>query len=558
MAQAARLNLRMQRELKLLLTDPPPGVTLPLLSGDADFSSLSSIDAQIEGPEGTVYAGGVFKIKIQIPERYPFQPPNVTFATPIYHPNIDNGGRICLDILNLPPKGAWQPSLNISTVLTSIGLLLSEPNPDDGLMCEASKEYKYNRQAFDQKARSMTKIYAKVETSGNGGGGNILANSNTSMVEVGEPDTRSKSVGLCPKKLYGISRKLSLESSGPVQSKDAHNQGNAMATDRLSVSQSQNLSTVSSNSLSMPEAQDVDREQPQQYHDVTTVDANMNSSSRKSFGITRKLSLEHGAQSRMRYADNNANILVSQPLSPVHSENHLSMPQAGKNDENQPHEDHSGQMVKTCTSMSNKMLRGIRRKLSLESLGPLQRRDDNVKENMVLTHRPSLVHSKCLSTVSSKSLLTPPQSGKLDEQQPHEGHNVDKQNCSMNASHKFYVMGTRPSESLGLLRKKDVDDKENVVVDKSSLSHSQYLSEDSSKSVPQAVICGVHLPPQYDNRNFGSDSFKQQEKETSPTAEEVIVLDSEDSEEEGTKPKRSRLSLARKRLAGKWKVKDKS
>lgn len=34
-------------------------------------------------------------------------------------------------------QGAWQPSLNISTVLTSIGLLLSEPNPDDGLMCEA-------------------------------------------------------------------------------------------------------------------------------------------------------------------------------------------------------------------------------------------------------------------------------------------------------------------------------------------------------------------------------------------------------------------------------------
>jgi ubiquitin-conjugating enzyme E2 T len=30
-----------------------------------------------------------------------------------------------------------------------------------------SKEYKYNRQAFDQKARSMTEQYAKAGASGN-------------------------------------------------------------------------------------------------------------------------------------------------------------------------------------------------------------------------------------------------------------------------------------------------------------------------------------------------------------------------------------------------------
>lgn len=154
--QVARLSARMQRELKWLQTDPPPGIC----AWPSDDNLLTRLEAQIEGPEGTVYAKGVFKLEIQVPERYPFEPPNVKFVTPIYHPNIDNGGRICLDILNLPPKGAWAPSLNIATVLASIGLLLSDPNPDDGLMGDISAEYKHNRSNFDQKARSCTQKYA--------------------------------------------------------------------------------------------------------------------------------------------------------------------------------------------------------------------------------------------------------------------------------------------------------------------------------------------------------------------------------------------------------------
>uniref|UniRef100_A0A8R7JWW4 E2 ubiquitin-conjugating enzyme n=1 Tax=Triticum urartu TaxID=4572 RepID=A0A8R7JWW4_TRIUA len=219
MAQAARLSLRMQKEIKLLLSDPPPGVSLNLSDEESSLPSLSSIETRIEGPEGTVYSKGVFILKIQIPERYPFQPPNVTFVTPIYHPNIDNGGRICLDILNLPPKGAWQPSLNISTVLRSIGLLLTEPNPDDGLMAEISQEYKYNRQVFDINAQSWTQKYANPAVVGTSGWSSLDASVQTMKMENSqnlEPllEVPNKDCEGSRKKMRLLGKKLSLKSEG--------------------------------------------------------------------------------------------------------------------------------------------------------------------------------------------------------------------------------------------------------------------------------------------------------------------------------------------------------
>ena len=47
--------------------------------------------------------------------RYPFEPPKVHFLTRIYHPNIDDKGRICLDVLKMPPQGSWKPAHNLST-----------------------------------------------------------------------------------------------------------------------------------------------------------------------------------------------------------------------------------------------------------------------------------------------------------------------------------------------------------------------------------------------------------------------------------------------------------
>ena len=66
--------------------------------------------------------------------------PKVVFNTKIYHPNIDNLGRICLDIL----KDKWSPALQIRSVLLSIQALLSSPNPDDPLNNEAAENWKTN------------------------------------------------------------------------------------------------------------------------------------------------------------------------------------------------------------------------------------------------------------------------------------------------------------------------------------------------------------------------------------------------------------------------------
>ncbi|XP_061590926.1 ubiquitin-conjugating enzyme E2 T [Cololabis saira] len=146
---------RLKRELQMLSSEPPPGITCWQTE-----DRINDLRAQIVGGTDTPYEGGLFSLEVLIPERYPFEPPKIRFLTPIYHPNIDNSGRICHDALKLPPKGAWKPSLNISTVLTSIQLLMAEPNPDDPLMADISSEFKYNKSLFMEKAKKWTQEHA--------------------------------------------------------------------------------------------------------------------------------------------------------------------------------------------------------------------------------------------------------------------------------------------------------------------------------------------------------------------------------------------------------------
>ncbi|CAH0717583.1 unnamed protein product, partial [Brenthis ino] len=131
---------RLMREIKSLETDPPWGITCSPDTGEG----FDILHVKLSGPRSSPYEGGVFELVINVPDRYPFEPPQVKFVTPVYHPNIDKGGRICMNMLKMPPKGSWLPTITIETLLISVQALLAAPNPDDPLMMDLAFEYKYD------------------------------------------------------------------------------------------------------------------------------------------------------------------------------------------------------------------------------------------------------------------------------------------------------------------------------------------------------------------------------------------------------------------------------
>ncbi|XP_050161874.1 ubiquitin-conjugating enzyme E2 S [Myiozetetes cayanensis] len=96
------------REVSLLSSDPPEGIKV--FPNEEDVTDLQ---VAIEGPEGTPYAGGLFRMKLVLGRDFPAAPPKGFFLTKIFHPNVGPGGEICVNVL----KRDWRAELGLRHVL---------------------------------------------------------------------------------------------------------------------------------------------------------------------------------------------------------------------------------------------------------------------------------------------------------------------------------------------------------------------------------------------------------------------------------------------------------
>lgn len=98
-----------------------------------DEQSMNTWHANIRGPEGTPYKGGVFHVIITFPMNYPVSAPTIQLQSTITHPNVF-GSTLCLDLLQASKKGewyqGWHSAYTVEAILIQLQSFLFEKKVD--------------------------------------------------------------------------------------------------------------------------------------------------------------------------------------------------------------------------------------------------------------------------------------------------------------------------------------------------------------------------------------------------------------------------------------------
>nr|XP_040060180.1 ubiquitin-conjugating enzyme E2 C [Gasterosteus aculeatus aculeatus] len=147
-AARSSVSKRLQQELMTLMVSFVCGISA-FPESDNLFKWIGTID----GAQGTVYEGLRYRLSLEFPAGYPYQAPRVKFVTSCFHPNVDEQGFICLDIL----KDKWSALYDVRSILLSIQSLLGEPNNESPLNTTAAEMWD-NQEAFKTHLQSTFQI----------------------------------------------------------------------------------------------------------------------------------------------------------------------------------------------------------------------------------------------------------------------------------------------------------------------------------------------------------------------------------------------------------------
>ena len=120
--------------------------------------NMNDLIVKFYGPMDTPYEAGVWRVRVNLPDEYPFKSPSVGFLNRIYHPNIDEDtGVVCLDVINQN----WSALYDLSNIFeTFLPQLLTYPNSKDPLNPIAADLQLLKPEAYEKKVIEYVRRYA--------------------------------------------------------------------------------------------------------------------------------------------------------------------------------------------------------------------------------------------------------------------------------------------------------------------------------------------------------------------------------------------------------------